>query len=166
MFIYKKNRQGTTLIEIVMAILILACAFIPILRLVDYGSVNTAKIGNYARATRLAQELIEECKHVPFKIYEKDYEGIKEGENEPVKNDYYAETSKNIEKFKEDSKDSLKEFDCKAELRVYKNSYEQISEIWYEVEISWYDMGGLADKKGEKRVVKVGNAYHNPEAIY
>ena len=65
------NKRAATLIEVVIAILILACAFFPILRVVDYGSVSTAKIGNYAKATRLAQELIEECKHVPFSLWKK-----------------------------------------------------------------------------------------------
>ena len=81
MFSNKKFIKGATLIEVVIAIFILACAFLPILRVVDYGSVSTAKIGHYAKATRLAQELIEECKHVPFKVYQKTYSDLGQGQS-------------------------------------------------------------------------------------
>ena len=88
------RKNGATLVEIVMAILILACAFIPILRLVDYGSVNTAKIGNYARATRLAQELIEECKHIPFKAYKDTYGDLDDGAEFEVKKTFIKKQKK------------------------------------------------------------------------
>ena len=37
-----RNKFGATMIEIVIAVFILAIAFFPILRVVDVGSVNTA----------------------------------------------------------------------------------------------------------------------------
>ena len=169
MFKSNKRKNGATLIEIVMAILILACAFIPILRLVDYGSVNTAKIGNYARATRLAQELIEECKHIPFKAYKDTYGDLDDGAEFEVNGDFYKETKKSIEDFMKEEAKNSKEFflDVKPTLKVYKNEpYNQITEVWFKVEMTFFDMGNKDNGKGEKRTIKVSNAYHNPESLY
>ena len=164
---YFKRKKGTSFIEIVIAILIVACAFLPILRVVDYGSVNTAKIGNYARATRLAQELMEELKHIPFKTIEKDYEGLNDGEwFDQINSKYYEGTQKSIDEFKKEESKNIKEFALSTKIKVYRNEYKQLSEVWFQVEISWYDMGKIENAKGVKRVVRVGNAYYNPEAIY
>ena len=165
MFAKNKFNRGATLVEVVIALLILACSFLPILRVVDYGSVNTAKIGNYAKATRLAQELIEECKHVPFKVYQRTYANMSDGQSFDINPQFYKETQANIEKFISESKDSLKEFECNASLRANKNDLDQIVEVWFEVEISWYDIGKISDAKGEKRTIKVGNAYFNSEVL-
>lgn len=43
------KRLGVTLLEIVIAAAILAIAFIPILRLVDFGAVSTTKVGMWQR---------------------------------------------------------------------------------------------------------------------
>ncbi len=164
LYSYKK---GATLIEVVMAILILACAFIPILRVVDYGSVNTAKIGNYAKATKLAQDLIEELKHVPFKSIEKVYEGLADGEwFDQIDPKFYEGTQQAINDFKDAESKNMKDFALATKLKVYRNKYKQLAEVWFEVEISWYDVGKIENANGEKRVVKVGNAYYNPEAMY
>lgn len=159
------SKHGATLIEIVIAIFILAIAFLPILRVVDYGSVNTAKIGHYAKATRLAQELIEECKHVPFKIYQKQYEQLGDDEKFIINEQFYKETLKSIEAFKTESKDKLKEFACDANLRVKRNDLKQIVEIWFTVEMTWRDRGPANNEKPAQRKVRVGNAYFNPEVL-
>lgn len=161
-------RKGTTLIEIVIAVLILAVAFIPILRLVDYGSVNTTKIGNYARATRLAQELIEECKHIPFKAYKDVYGELGDGQEYEVAEDFYKETKKSIDKFMAEEAKNSKQFffETKPKLKVYKNEFNQIKEVWFFVEMTFFDRGNKDNGKGGKRTIKVSNAYHNPEAIY
>lgn len=173
MFRVFNNKRAATLIEVVIAILILACAFFPILRVVDYGSVSTAKIGNYAKATRLAQELIEECKHVPFSLWKKFHVPENPEPNQiidfdTINEDFYKGTKESIKAFAEEekTKDKIKEFKCEAKAKLFLNEYKQIYEIWLEVEISWYDMGKISDAKGEKRIVKVSNSYHNPEAIY
>ena len=169
MMFYEMRRKGATLIEIVVAILILACAFIPILKVVDYGSVNTTKIGNYARASRLAQQLIEECKHIPFKAYKNTYGDLADGEEFDVNEDFYKETKKSIEAFMKEEAKNSKEFflDVKPKLKVYKNEpYNQIVEVWFFVEMTFFDMGNKSNGKGEKRTIRVSNAYHNPEAIY
>ncbi|MBP5470542.1 MAG: hypothetical protein J6Z11_15005 [Candidatus Riflebacteria bacterium] len=160
-----KKRSATSLIEVVIAIFILAVAFLPIMRVVDYGSTSTSKIGHYAKATRLAQDLIEECKHVPFKVYQTTYGELEEGKDFIINEEFYKDTKKSIDDFREESKDKLKEFDCKANLRVKKNDLGQISEVWFEVEIGWYDLGKISNGKGEKRKVKVGNAYFNSEVL-
>lgn len=163
--INKKNNSGTSLVEIVIAVLILAVAFLPTLRVVDYGSANTAKIGHYAKATRLAQELIEECKHVPFKVYQKQYSDLGSGQSFDIHPEFYNETRKSLESFLSDSKDKLKDFDCKATLKAKKNELDQIVEVWFEVEMTWRDMGSATNSSLAERSIRVGNAYFNSEVL-
>lgn len=165
MIVFKSKKAAATLIEIVIAAFILAVAFIPILRLVDFGSVSTAKTGHYAKATRLAQELIEECKHVPFKVYQKHYSDLVSGNSFDVHPQFYKETAKSIESFFKDNVDSLKDYGCTATLKAKKNDLEQIVEVWFEVEIFWRDKGKKEDERFGRRVVRAGNAYYNSEAI-
>lgn len=158
-------RRGVTLLEIVISALILAVAFIPILRVVTTGSTSTVKIGNYAKAANLARQLIEECKHVPFKEIQSDYKDLADGKSFEIKQEYYAETLKNLEKFREDNKSAMKDFDLNADLKVRMSEYNQIKEAWLSVEISWFDKGKIEGNKLTKRIVRAGSAYYNPEAI-
>ncbi|MDD3148560.1 MAG: hypothetical protein PHD82_14800 [Candidatus Riflebacteria bacterium] len=162
---FRPQKYGATLIEIVIAAFILAVAFIPILRLVDFGSVSTAKTGHYAKATRLAQELVEECKHVPFKVYQKHYSDLASGNSFDVHPQFYKETAKSIETFFTENKDSLKDYGCTATLKAKKNDLDQIVEVWFEVEIFWRDKGKKEDERFGRRVVRAGNSYYNSEAI-
>ncbi len=159
------NKKGATLLEIVIAAFILAVAFIPILRLVDFGSTSTAKVGHYAKATRLAQELIEECKHVPFKVYQKHYSDLASGNSFDVHPQFYKETAKSIESFFKENIDAMKDYGCTATLKAKKNDLDQIVEVWFEVEIFWRDKGTKEDERFGRRVVRAGNAYYNSEAI-
>ncbi len=158
-------RKGLTLLEIVISALIMAIGFIPILRLVNFGSAATAKVGHYAKATRLAQELIEECKHVPFKVYQRQYADLASGDSFEVHPQFYKETAKSIESFFEENNDTMKDYGVTANLKVKKNSIEQIVEIWFEVEIFWRDKGTKDDERFGRRIVRAGNAYYNSEAI-
>ena len=158
------NRKGVTLLEIVISALILAVAFIPILRVVDFGSKSTVKIGNYSKAARLAQQLIEECKHVPFKLYEDTYTGLDDSKEFAVNEEYYKETKKSIENFFKDNKSAMKDYGCKANLRPRINKMNQIEELWFEVEIYWCDIGKKKEDSPIRRIVRAGNAYYNPEA--
>jgi prepilin-type N-terminal cleavage/methylation domain-containing protein len=159
------HNRGVTLLEILIAAFILAIAFIPILRTVDYGTTSTAKVGHYAKATRLAQELIEECKHVPFKVYQKHYSDLASGDSFTVHPQFYKETSKSIEAFFEENSDTMKDYGCEANLTARKNDLDQITEVWFEVEIFWRDKGTKDDERFGRRVVRAGNAYYNAEAI-
>jgi hypothetical protein len=159
------DKKGLSLLEIVISAFIIAVAFIPIIRTVDYGATSTAKIGHYAKATRLAQELIEECKHVPFKVYQRHYTDLTTGESFTVHPQFYKETSKSIETFFEENSDTMKDYGCEANLTVRKNDLDQIIEVWFEVEIFWRDKGTKDDERFGRRVVRAANAYYNSEAI-
>ncbi len=160
-----RKRTGVTLLEIVIAAFVLAIAFIPILRLVDFGAVSTSKLGHHAKATKLVQELIEECKHVPFKVYQRHYQDLASGNTFDVHPQFYKETGKSIEAFFEENKDFMKDYGCKAFLKAKKNDLEQIVEVWFEVEIFWRDRGGKDNEDSPLRAVRCGNAYYNSEAI-
>lgn len=159
------KRFGVTLLEIVISALIMAVAFIPILRLVNFGGTSTQKVGHYAKATRLAQEMIEECKHVPFKVYQRHYADLASGGSFAVNPQFYKETAKSIEAFFEENNDTMKDYGCNANLKAKKNDLEQIVEVWFEVEIFWRDKGSKDNENLSKRVVRAGNAYYNAEAI-
>lgn len=160
----KKN--AVSLLEVLIAAFILGVAFIPILKVVDFGSVSTSKLGVYAKATRLAQQLIEEARHVPFRTYQKFYTGLVDGTSFPVAQDFYPETAKSIEEFFKENRDIMKDYGCDANLKSLTNKYGQISEVWFEVEIYWKDIGEKGDKSSpQQRTVRLASAYHNTEAL-
>jgi hypothetical protein len=161
------RRAGLSLVEVMIAVFIMAIAFFPILRLVDFGSVSTAKINNYSRATRLAQQLIEECKHVPFKVYQREpsYANLADGVLCDIHPQFYKKTGASIEQFVNENKGILKEFGLNAQLRFKRNALNQVQEIWLQVEIKWRERGKLENETQPLRVVRAGNAMHNAEAL-
>lgn len=147
------------------SVFILAIAFIPILRLVDFSAVSTARVGNIARASRLAQQLIEECKHVPFRVYQEHYTDLDEGDDFSIHPQFYQETAASIEDFFTDNRDSFRNYGVNANLRVRKNDLDDIVEVWFEVEIYWRQLGDKDDDSLSKSLVRASNAYYNSEAF-
>ncbi|MBF0548208.1 MAG: prepilin-type N-terminal cleavage/methylation domain-containing protein [Candidatus Riflebacteria bacterium] len=162
-----KTNTGVTLMEVLIASVIIALAFIPILRLIDFGSVSTVKVNTYSKGARLAQELIEECKHVPFKVYQNNpnYKNLPDGVYEIVQPDYYKKTQKSIDEFMDQNKQSLKDFGFDAKLKVKRNSLNQIKEIWFEVEIKWRERGKKDNVDQPELRARAGNAIYNSEAM-
>ncbi|MBF0407043.1 MAG: hypothetical protein HQM10_06805 [Candidatus Riflebacteria bacterium] len=161
------RKSAMSLLEVVLAAVIICLAFLPILRVVDFGSVSTVKVNTYSKAARLAQELIEECKHVPFKVYQNNpnYKNLADNVYEIVQQDYYRKTMKSIEEFMEQNKQSLKDFGYDARLKVKRNNLNQIKEIWFEVEIKWRERGKKDEIAQQELRVRAGNAMYNSEAM-
>lgn len=172
-----KSRTGVTIIEITIAVFIFAAAFIPIIKVVTFGSVSTVKNGLYSKAAQLAQQLVEECKHVPIKVYEDLYYGMEEYKGEDTANTiqevsdhFYSKTAEKMNKFieEEKKKGTLDKFGHQAYLRVKKNELGQMKEIWFDVEIFWNDKGyatSTAGINGYQHHVRYANAYYNSEAM-
>lgn len=155
-------RAGVTLVEILIAVAIVAIAFFPIISTIQYGNKSTVKVNNYSRATKLAQGLIEECRHVPFKIYQETptYKDLPEDQWELVGEDFFPKTRSELPAFQAE----IKSLQLKPELKLIRNpdNTSQIKEIWFRVHISWKEGDGTTDNK--PREVTVGNALHNSEA--
>ena len=172
-----KLKQGVTIIEITIAVFIFAAAFIPIIKVVTFGSVSTVKNGFYAKAAQLAQQLIEECKHVPIKVYEDLYYDLEDYTEEDtsktrceVSDHFYSKTAEEMNKFIEEErkKGTLDKFGHQAFLRVKKNELGQMKEVWFDVEIYWNDKGyatSTAGIEGYQHHVRYANAYYNAEAM-
>jgi len=156
------STKGLTLIEILIAVAIITMAFFPIMSTVQFGNKSTVKINNYSKATHIAQGLIEECKHVPVKIYQETptYKDLLEGNWELVSEDFYPKSKKEFEAFQSE----IKSLTYKPELKIIRNpeNNDQIKEIWIRVQITWKEGDGTTDQK--PREVWVGNAIHNPES--
>ncbi|MBI3038580.1 hypothetical protein HYY75_05940 [bacterium] len=153
MFHYKTN--GVTLLEIIIAAMIVAIALIPVLSSIQYGNKATVKVNNYSKAERLAQELIEECKHIPVRVYYKDYNALVADKWEVVNEQYFPKTKEVLNDFGK----TLKSFSWKAELKVVKPS-EIIREIWIRVAMAWKE----GDSNVVTRELRLANAIYNPEA--
>ncbi len=153
-----QKRQGLSMLEIMIGIFIIAVAFFPAFRVIQYGSKATVKVNNYSKVARLAQGLIEECRHVPFKIYVNDYQEMGGGETFVVNQNYYPKTLEAIEQFREE----LKNLQIEAELTVKKEPDDRISEIWIRVKANWKEGDGTT--QGDKvRELRLGNAIRNPD---
>lgn len=152
------NRQGLSTLEIMIGVLIIAIAFLPAFRVIQYGSKATVKVNNYSKVARLAQGLIEECKHVPFKIYVKDYQEMASGETFVVNQNYYPKTLENIEA----ASSEIKSLRIEAELTVKKETDNRISEVWIRVKANWKEGDGTTQGDVD-RELRLGNAIRNPD---
>lgn len=152
------EKQGLSLLEIMIGVFIFAIAFIPLFRLIQHGGKSTVKINNYSKVARLAQRLIEECKHVPFKIYLQDYQEMGSGESFVVNQNYYPQTLEAIEEFREE----LKSLKVEAELTVKKLVDNRISEVWINISATWKEGDGTT-VGDNNRQLRLGNAIRNPD---
>lgn len=152
------RRQGLSTLEIMIGVLIIAIAFLPAFRVIQYGSKATVKVNNYSKVARLAQRLVEECKHVPFKIYLKDYQEMGSGDTFVVNQNYYPKTLEAIEEFTNE----LKNLKVEADLTVKKEPDNRISEVWIRVKATWKEGDGTT--QGDiNRELRLGNAIRNPD---
>ncbi len=63
-----KNEAGYSLVEVMVAIMILAIAIIPMVSMFDAGLRAAVLGGNYDRARAIANEELEEIRALPFRI--------------------------------------------------------------------------------------------------
>lgn len=152
------RRQGLSTLEIMIGVFIVAIAFLPAFRVIQYGSKATVKVNNYSKVARLAQGLIEECKHVPFKIYLKDYQEMGSGDTFVVNQNYYPKTLESIE----GSRNELKDLRVEADLTVKKEPDNRISEVWIRVKATWKEGDGTT-QGDTNRELRLGNAIRNPD---
>lgn len=161
-----RGAAGVTLVEILTAAFVIVVAFVVIMKLISLGSTQTVKSGSVSKATRLLQELVEECKHVPMAEYEKTYKEFPDGTETEIAEKFFPRTLKSIEEFRDVNRESLKDFVCSTTLRLQKNDLNQIKEIWFGAEIRWKDLGSVRDGANEhpERIIRAGNALYNPAA--
>lgn len=150
-----KIQLGISLLEIVIAVVIVALAFIPILYAIQYGNKSTVRINNYAEVAKLAQGLIEECKHVPFKKIKEDYSALAANQWEIINPNYYPKTIQRLESLK----NLIKNLEFNAELKVLKKD-DIISEVWIRIYAKWLE-GDTMNKV--VRELRLANAISNPD---
>ncbi|HNV69909.1 MAG TPA: hypothetical protein PKO06_09440 [Candidatus Ozemobacteraceae bacterium] len=158
-FIVIRSR-GVGMLEILIAAAIIAVAFIPILSAIQFGNRSTVKINNYSKAAKLAQSLIEECKHTPIKKYAEKYKSTPDKTLTDIAEEYYPVSAK---EFKEFGK-SLKDFKYKAQLKPLRHpdDKDKLREVWIQVEVNWREGDGTT--VNQPRTLRIGNALHNPDS--
>lgn len=157
------GRKAVTMLEIVIAAAIIAIAFIPILSSIQYGGKSTVKVNNYSKAMRLAQGLVEETRHVPMKVIEKDYTGLADDKWETLSDQYYPKTMVALNEFKS----QLKELQWSGQLKLRKEKVtpgdqEVIKEVWVRVEANWTE--GDETFKRVTRQIRLSNAIYNSDS--
>lgn len=157
----KVQSKGLTLVEVLVAVAVIVIAFIPIVNLVSSNAVSTVKVGNYAKASGLMTKFLEEVKHIPFPVYQEQYEELQAGTPVAVPVKYYPDTLASIEEMKKD-----KEFWIEATMKASKNEYSQLVEIAFIVELYWHDRGDKSQTNEAKRSLKDYALIFNPEAKY
>jgi len=154
------EKNGVTLIEILIAVAIVGVAFLAILSAVQYGNKSTVKISNYSKAMRIAQEFIEEFRHHPISMFLADGDIVK-AQNwfEANAGKYCPKSMQSVEAFKKE----LKSLKFEPQVKVTKSPSEMISNILLKVNIDWKEGDGTTE--GTKvRQIRLANAIHNPSA--
>ncbi len=153
-----RSKSGLTMLEIVIGLFVVAVAFIPLFRVMQFGGKSTVKINNYSKVARLAQKLIEECKHVPFKVYLQDYGEMAAADTFVVNQNYYPKTLEAIEAFRSE----VKSLNIETQISVKKTPDNRVSEVWIQVKATWKE--GDGSTQGDKvREIRLGNAIVNPD---
>lgn len=155
------NKFGWTLVEVLVAVGIIALAFLPIINLVSSDAVTTVKVGNYAKASALLTKMIEEVKHVPFSRYQKECSELFNEEPVTIPEKFYPDTLASIETLKKD-----KEFWLKGSMKASKNQFEQLVEISFTAEIFWHERGDKTATDQPERQLRDYALIFNPETRF
>jgi len=161
--IRSSHRNGMTMIEIMVAVSIIALAVIPLMRLITGTYTATAKTSNQSKAAAILNRLIEEVKHVPFATYVKECPDVMQEKAVPIPVKYYPET---VAALDEQKKTGDREFWVETTLLGSKNESNQLVEIYFEAEIRWRDMGGKDTQNQPERRLRASALVFNPETKF
>jgi len=160
---YRPHRYGITMIEIMVAVTIIALAVIPLMRLISGTYTATAKTSNQSKAAAILNRLIEEVKHVPFTTYVKECPDVMQEKAFAIPDTYYPET---IAALDEQKKAGDREFWVETTMMGSKNESNQLVEIYFEAEIRWHDMGGRNTQNQPERRLRASALVFNPETKF
>lgn len=153
------HKKGVTLVEILIGVAIIAMAFLSILGVIQFANKSTVKISNYSKAMRIAQEFIEEFKHVPMARYLKD-SNITEAADwfPPNASEYCPKSMATINDFKGE----LKSLNFEAQIKTIKSVEGIPKTILIRVHVDWKEGDGSTTLK--PRQLQLANALCNPAA--
>ncbi len=154
-------KKGMSLLEVLIAVGIIAVAFIPLTRLISSNAVSTVKVGNYAKASELMTKFLEEVKHTPFTKYHEDFDALKPGEKISVPEKFYPDTLDSLKELKKE-----KEFWIEAQMKATANEFDQLVELAFTAEIFWRERGDRSQENEPVRSLKDFALLFNPETRY
>ncbi|RCK79035.1 MAG: hypothetical protein OZSIB_0377 [Candidatus Ozemobacter sibiricus] len=157
------RQPGFTLVEIMVAVAIVAIAFIPILGLITTDYTLATKTVNQSKGGALVSKLIEEVKHVPFATYQKECPELLQEKPLPIPEKYYPETSASLLALKQAAD---REYWLEATMQGAKNEAGQLVEIYFQAEIRWRDRGGRETTTQEERRLRAAALIFNPETKF
>ncbi|MBP7635187.1 prepilin-type N-terminal cleavage/methylation domain-containing protein [Candidatus Ozemobacteraceae bacterium] len=158
-----QHRNGITMIEIMVAVAIIALALLPLLRLISGNYTATARTSNQSQAAAILNRLIEEVKHVPFTTYVKECPDVMQDKKLAIPEKYYPET---ISALNEQKKTGDREFWVETSMTGTKNESNQLVEIYFEAEIRWRDRGGKSTVNQPERRLRATALVFNPETKF
>lgn len=156
-----KGVYGYSLLEVMIAAVILVTIAIPLVRLVSASANVTVKTGNYDKAAALLAKFIEEVKLTPFAKYQAKYDELKDGAEKPLPEEFYPDTLASIETLKEE-----KEFWIKSNYKASTNSFSQLVEVAVTAEIFWHEKGDKSAVNEPERTLRDYALIFNPEAKF
>jgi Tfp pilus assembly protein PilV len=133
------NRRGISVVEILVAALFLALLVIALGRLLSGTDAHSFRLGHLARATRLAQQLVEECQSRPISDYQNVFPPDLGTDPHELDSAFFPNTEASLIAFREEHQKSLQNFSRTMRARLVRNRLNQIREIWLEAEIRWTD---------------------------
>jgi prepilin-type N-terminal cleavage/methylation domain-containing protein len=153
--------RGWSLIEILVAIAIVAIAFIPLVNLVSFNAVSTVKVGNYAKASNILTKFMEEVKHLPIKKFQEDAPEIMGGSEITIPEKFYPDTLASLVEMKKE-----KEFWFRASMKAQKNQFGQLVEVAITAEVQWRERGDKSAAGEPLRHLRDFALIFNPETKF
>lgn len=159
--------RGVSLVEVLITVAILVLVIIGLSKVITGSDTHTGRIGQVARATRLLQQIIEECQSRPLSQYQKLFAGqTAQAGRVTCRLDatFFPNAENAITAFRTEYEKSLQFFTCRVEAKPFFNSLAQIREVWLEAEIRWTEHrpeSGAAS--ATPRVLRAGGLISNLE---
>ncbi len=153
--------RGWSLIEILVAIAVVAIAFVPLVNLVSFNAVSTVKVGNYAKASNVLSKFMEEVKHLPIRKFQEDAPELMSGNEITVPEKFYPDTLASLAEMKKE-----KEFWLKASMKAVKNDFGQLVEVAVTAEVQWRERGGKEAAGEPLRNLRDFALIFNPETKF
>ncbi|HNV69260.1 MAG TPA: hypothetical protein PKO06_06140 [Candidatus Ozemobacteraceae bacterium] len=156
--------RGMSLVEVLIAVTILVLVIIGLSRVITGSDAHTGRIGHVARATRLLQQVLEECQNRPLSQYlalfpERTATGSRE--LEPA---FFPNTETAIVAFRGEYQKSFQFFSRRVAARPVFNTLGQMREVWLEAEIRWTETRPEAGTASSPpRVLRAGGLITNLE---
>ena len=163
MTLSRRRRDAFTLVEVLVAIFIVALAFLPLLGVLRGDATVTFKTGNVNKSAAILNRLMEDLKHIPLAMYLKECPDLAKKELIPIDSRFFADTLAKIQEYQ--SRHFPRQYVLRPWMQGTMNEAGQLVELYLQLEIECRDRPD-PDKKTPPQRVRAATIIFNHDARF